>query len=285
MDNSKYISSPNLSEENFVQEALRITRDLYKGIERGYSSYAKADAEKSIKRLSEKWSKTKEVKYGYKPNSFYIDHVYNSRFLYTLNHFHGTDFRYPRKGVPFLRAEFRVDLFAKMISVQAAYHLAKFGEIKFYELMLASVIILFRFFNIMKEREDGIEGYIWCISSEDIQNTIRALSRIIDNDPKFGSYVRKSLPLPGEQPKETISKKKPVCGHDYMMLYEDGMKVKDWVSVIMKQWGQSRRTVYNNFDKFGIDPKEVAKQGKERSKDEIIQSLMAELEAVRKSKN
>lgn len=58
---------------------------------------------------------------------------------------------------------------------------------------------------------------------------------------------------------EPVKINKPVCAEDYIKLYKDGWNVKEWVDEIMYQWAQSRRTVYNNFKKFGIDPKKVLK--------------------------
>lgn len=60
---------------------------------------------------------------------------------------------------------------------------------------------------------------------------------------------------------EPIKILKPICADDYLSLYKDGWNVEEWVEELKYQWGQSKSTIYNNFKKFGIKPKEVLKPG------------------------
>jgi hypothetical protein len=257
MDAISIISKPFTYEEDFHKEALQIRDSFLSAIDSG-SPQSLYDIKKRIIKLSALWSRKKEVRIGYKAKSFYVDRAYGSRFLFTVNHFFHTKLLYKRNDNDETKTEFSVRQFANMVSVQAAYHLAKFGEMREYELMMASIIILMKYFVLFRERQDGYAGNEWCISSDDIRKVLTNFSLIIRNDKDFFRYVKRPIAIPGTPSSEKIDIKKPECADDYLRFYRKGMSVNDWVDVLMKEWNEKRRTVYYHFSKFGIEPKKVA---------------------------
>ena len=276
MDVNQIISRPLAHEEYFANEALRIINTLYLAIEYDFGSHIIKDIKSDIEKIASEWSKTKEVKYGYQPKSFYIDRAYGFRFLLRMNDFYDTKFRYNTMGYSkkgyITTTDFTVDLFSKMVSVQAAFHLGKFGEIKLHELTLASIEILFKYFVLMKERDDGFDDYRWCFTADDIRKVINNIGMIIRNDANFFKYVKMPLELPGEIKKE--DNRRPRCAEDYLRFYQEGMNVNEWKSVLMKEWDQSEKTVRNYFKRFRIEPTKITKPMSLKDENDYLREII-----------
>lgn len=163
----------------------------------------------------------------------------------------------------FTPLEFFKKDFLKIIIMEAALMVAKYGYVSRYELRIAAVDILCTYFRIFDYAEGTLSDFQWIINSADVQEVIDGVDSF--DEPDFSKYIVSELNVHADEaiylPKNTDKPKisKPENADDYLQFFQDGMTVDDFVSVLREKWHQSQKTVYNYFKKFGINPKTMTK--------------------------
>ena len=189
------------------------------------------------------------IRYGRQLQSIYCD---------CCNHYSMADYikeRYSYKvnhGEQFKRLNYTFDKFLDLAMMEVAFLIAKYNEVYTFEINVAVVQLLLRYFNVYTVNGwDG--GYSYTLSADDIYkviNTIaetdmQCLKRYAD---QIGDFV------PTVQPKEIEYKKpKPTRKEDIeRCITSDDMTQTEIVESIMDNWDVCRRTAYNLMKKYGM---------------------------------
>lgn len=188
------------------------------------------------------------IRYGRQLQSIYCD---------TCNHYCMADYikeRYDFKvnhGEQFKRLNYTFDKFLDLAMMETALLIAKYNEVYTFEIDVAVVQLLLRYFNVYSVNGwDG--GYCYTLAADDIYkviNTIaetdmQCLKRYAD---KIGEFV------PTVQPKEIEYKKpKPTTKEDIERCISDDMTQTEIIESIMENWDVSRRTAYRLMNRYGL---------------------------------
>lgn len=256
------ISKPFDWEISVANEAEKITEDFIRGISNPGLSPGNVciQTKKRIEKLAALWMQFKKQRIGRPAKSFFIDSIKKKvRFYFVVKKFTNIDFTYDRfvKKFKTLRVDYDYKLFGHMVSIQSAFHYAKFGKVELYEIKMAALIILLNRFSLFYSI-DGSDEQKWLITSDDIIKVLMNITFIVRNDPDFYKYV-KFRPLMETELENGLKKSSPSCAEDLLKHLKPGMNVNEWVEVLCEQWAISRRTVYRYFKKYSIDPKKLTK--------------------------
>lgn len=216
------------------------------------------------------WSSTINRKFvrGHKPKSVFIDCVppHRQRYRFIVNKYLKTKFDYHQQKdetESFIKFDRRD--FIKMICIQAAFHVAKFGSVRLYELQLAALHILLRFFRIFEQHDESLLMYVWCIELEDVQEVFKNL--YILEDENLEKYILTDLEIKNEEIKcnevpvviDDTGLAKPKCADDLLQFYEEGMTTMEFYKANMFQWSRSFSQIRKDCKRFGIDAKSMTK--------------------------
>ena len=233
---------------------------------------------------------------GRKPNSVFIDCVppNRQRFRYIVNRYIKTRFDYRNlKSVSKSFIKFDKKKFIKMICIQAAFHVAKFGSVRLYELQIAALHILVKFFRIFDLHKESLDTYVWCIESEDVQEVFKNIYVI--EDENLEKYILTDLEIKNEEIKcnevpvviDDTGLAKPKCADDLLQFYEEGMTTMEFYKANMFQWSRSFSQIRKDCKRFGIDAKSMTKshdlQYQIQIRDAQIESMKREHENEVKS--
>ena len=188
------------------------------------------------------------IRYGRHLQSIYCD---------SCNHYSMADYikeRYSYKvnhGEQSKRLNYTFDKFLDLAMMETAFLIAKYNEVYTFEIDVAVVQLLLRYFNVYSVNGwDG--GYCYTLAADDIYkviNTIaetdmQCLKRYAD---KIGEFV------PTVQPKEIEYKKpKPTTKEDIECCISDDMTQTEIIESIMENWDVSRRTAYRLMNRYGM---------------------------------
>ena len=188
------------------------------------------------------------IRYGRLLQSIYCD---------SCNHYSMADYikeRYDFKvnhGEQFKRLNYTFDKFLDLAMMETAFLIAKYNEVYTFEIDVAVVQLLLRYFNVYTVNGwDG--GYTYTLSADDIYKVIytiketdmQSLKRYAE---KIGEFV------PTVQPKEIEYKKpKPTTKEDIERCISDDMTQTEIIESIMENWDVSRRTAYRLMNRYGL---------------------------------
>ena len=188
------------------------------------------------------------IRYGRQLQSIYCD---------SCNHYSMADYikeRYDFKvnhGEQFKRLNYTFDKFLDLTMMETALLIAKYNEVYTFEIDVAVVQLLLRYFNVYSVNGwDG--GYTYTLSADDIYKVIytiketdmQSLKRYAE---KIGEFV------PTVQPKEIEYKKpKPTTKEDIERCISDDMTQTEIIESIMENWDVSRRTAYRLMNRYGM---------------------------------
>lgn len=188
------------------------------------------------------------IRYGRQLQSIYCD---------CCNHYSMADYikeRYSYKvnhGEQFKRLNYTFDKFLDLAMMETAFMIAKYNEVYTFEIDVAVVQLLLRYFNVYTVNGwDG--GYTYTLSADDIYKVIytiketdmQSLKRYAE---KIGEFV------PTVQPKEIEYKKpKPTTKEDIERCITDDMTQTEIIESIMENWDVSRRTAYRLMNRYGL---------------------------------
>lgn len=208
----------------------------------------------AIDKIAKIWRKDKQYIIGRQPESFLLNYASGNRYLEVVNIYAGTDIKYKNTEL----IDFDKKTFAKMVSIQTAFHLAKFGTVILYEIQLAALLILLKYFRVFGNAVDSFDDKVWSVSYEDVKSVFELIPYINEYDKaNFDKYVIKKKE---KKIDKSMRKAKPEVPDDYLKFYQDGMNVDQWIEELKYQWGQSRSTIFCFFKKFNIRPKEITKK-------------------------
>ena len=253
MNDITIISKPPAMDVNIENAAVQIINEFFEALylqkTPGKTCY---DIKKRIDEIAEEWRKRKQYNTGRQPESFMLHYAIGNRYLEVVNRFAKTEIKYKNNTL----MDFDKKTVAVMISIQAAFHYAKFGSIVFYEMELAAILILFKYVKLFEDAYGSMDDKVWCVTYEDIKELFELIPYINQYDKNFYNYVIKKREI--KKPK-TLKRAKPECADDYLKFYQNGWNVDQWIEELHKQWGQSRMTIFRYFQKFGIEPKKITK--------------------------
>lgn len=252
MSDITIISQTPQADIDIQRDAEQVICDFYNAICLQFTpGKTCCDIKKRIDKIAEVWKQKKHYIAGRQPESFFLNYALGNRYIEVVNKFAGTNIKY--RNTTFM--DFDMKIFAKMVSIQTAFHLAKFGTVILYEIQLAAILILIKYVKVFDNAEDSLDDKVWCISYPELRCVLDKIQNLNEFDKDFYSYVVKKK---DKKPK-VLRRLKPETADDYLRFYKDGWNVDQWVEELKYQWCQSRASVFNYFKKFNIKPKEITK--------------------------
>lgn len=115
-----------------------------------------------------------QIRSGRQLQSIYVD----SCNRYTMTMFISETFNFRvNHGTLFRRINYSFDKFYTTAKMEAAFLISKYDEVYNFEIQIAVVTMLFKYFNIYTQNGYD-DGYNWAIGADDITRCLNAISQI-----------------------------------------------------------------------------------------------------------
>lgn len=237
-----------------------------------------------------------QIRSGRQLHSIYVDGCNH----YTMTMFISETFNFKvNHGTLFRRINYSFDKFYTMAKMEAAFLLMKYDEVYNFEIQIAIVTMLFKYFNLYTQNGYD-DGYNWAICADDITRCLNEICQIEMKSLKsYADKIGDFVPTVKQQP--LVKKPKPTCKEDIERCISEGMRQTDIAESIMDNWDVSRPTAYRLMKQFGYTrnykkksdtdkqqmtsttaAEEIPLQVMLQSKDYEIKKLKEEIERLKK---
>ena len=174
-------------------------------------------------------------------------------------------------GEQFRRVNYTFDKFCEVAKMETAFLLAKYKEVYKFEVKIAVLTVLFRYFNLYSQNGYD-DGFTWALEADDIFKCLNFLDGLDLKSLKlYADKIGDFVPSAKQQP--IFKKPKPTCKDDIERCISDGMSQSDIAESIMDNWDVSRPTAYRLMKQYGFvrqqRKSEVAEHQKQPTSDNL----------------